>query len=180
MGIFDDDDLEFIEQAREEANKFEPQELNEGNVQAIFNRCLAKEDTPKEKETTGVLFSRTTGFSGKDVKIICFNRDKLLVNKKNIEYLLGQLKAVHNSNGNDVKLPLADITKRYDGTLWTGDTDPLFKLGYLGVVPEISLINPVLAKDRSTVISGKVTPTLSPKDPNFPAWWEAHKGEWED
>ena len=24
-----------------------------------------------------------------------------------------------------------------------------------------------------------VKPTLSPKDPNFPAWWEAHKAEWE-
>ena len=101
------------------------------------------------------------------------------MNKKNIESLFGQLKAVHNSNGNDLKLPLADIIKRYDGTLWTNDTDPLFKLGYLGVVPEISLVNPVLAKDRSTVISGKVKPTLSPKDPAFPAWWAKHKAEWE-
>ena len=25
----------------------------------------------------------------------------------------------------------------------------------------------------------QVRPTLSPKDPNFPAWWEAHKSEWE-
>ena len=25
-----------------------------------------------------------------------------------------------------------------------------------------------------------VKPTLSPKDPAFPAWWEAHKAEWED
>ena len=25
-----------------------------------------------------------------------------------------------------------------------------------------------------------ITPTLSPKDPAFPAWWEAHKGEWEE
>ena len=24
-----------------------------------------------------------------------------------------------------------------------------------------------------------LTPTLSPKDPAFPAWWEAHKSEWE-
>ena len=168
-----------VEMAKAKANLFLPIDLNEGNVQAIFNRCLATDDTPKGKETTGVLFSRATGFSGEDVKIIYFDRDKLLVNKKNIEYLFGQLKGVHNSNGNDVKLPLADSIKRYDGTCWTGDTDPLFKLGYLGVVPEISLVNPVLAKDRSTVISGKVKPTLSPKDPNFPAWWEAHRTEWE-
>ena len=25
-----------------------------------------------------------------------------------------------------------------------------------------------------------IKPTLSPKDPNFPAWWEAHKSEWEE
>ena len=24
-----------------------------------------------------------------------------------------------------------------------------------------------------------VLPTLSPKDPAFPAWWEEHKAEWE-
>lgn len=165
--------------AKAEANLFLPIDLNEGNVQTIFHRCLATGDTPKEKETTGVLFSRATGFSGEDVKIISFDREKLLENRKSIEYLFGQLKAVHTGNGNDVKLLLADITKRYDGTLWTGDTDPLFKLGYLGVVPEISLVNPVLAKDRSTVISGKAAPTLSPKDPAFPAWWEAHRAEWE-
>ncbi|WP_298736348.1 hypothetical protein [uncultured Subdoligranulum sp.] len=26
----------------------------------------------------------------------------------------------------------------------------------------------------------KLKPTFSPKDPNFPAWWEAHKAEWAD
>lgn len=25
-----------------------------------------------------------------------------------------------------------------------------------------------------------ILPTLSPKDPNFPAWWEEHKSEWEE
>ena len=54
MGILDDDDLMEIAQLVEEANKFKPQELNEANVQAIFNRCLATDDTPKGKETTGV------------------------------------------------------------------------------------------------------------------------------
>ncbi len=24
-----------------------------------------------------------------------------------------------------------------------------------------------------------LNPTLSPRDPNFPAWWEEHKAEWE-
>ena len=50
MGIFDElgmgDELRSI---TEEENKFKPQELNEGNVQAIFNRCIAKEGTPDDK-----------------------------------------------------------------------------------------------------------------------------------
>ena len=25
-----------------------------------------------------------------------------------------------------------------------------------------------------------IKPTLSPKDPNFPAWWEEHKSEWKE
>lgn len=158
--------------------KYSGWELTEGNVQAIFNRCLAKEEATER--ASAILFSRATGFSSKDVKIINFDKEKLLANRKNIEYLFGQLEAVHNSNNSHVKLPLADMIKRYDGTLWTNETDPLFKLGYLGVAPEISIVNPVLAKDRSTVIDGETKPTLSPKDPNFPAWWEAHKGEWED
>lgn len=156
---------------------FEPLELTEGNVQAIFNRCLAKEEATER--ASAILFSRATGFSSKDVKIINFDKEKLLANRKNIEYLFGQLEAVHNSNNSHVKLPLADMIKRYDGTLWTNETDPLFKLGYLGVAPEISIANPVLAKDRSTVIDGETKSTLSPKDPAFPAWWEAHKSEWE-
>ena len=45
VGILDDDDLLEIAQLVEEANKFKPQELNEANVQAIFDRCLKKEDT---------------------------------------------------------------------------------------------------------------------------------------
>lgn len=40
MGFFDDDEFETL---LAESNKFKPQELNEANVQAIFERCLAKE-----------------------------------------------------------------------------------------------------------------------------------------
>ena len=47
MGIFDDDDLEFIEQARKEANEFSPLELTEANVQAVFHRCLAEVEDRK-------------------------------------------------------------------------------------------------------------------------------------
>ena len=37
------------------------------------------------------------------------------------------------------------------------------------------------SKTNSTELNmGNITPTLSPKDAAFPAWWEQHKAEWED
>ena len=82
MGILDDDDLEFIKQAREEANKFKPQELNEVNVQAIFNRCIAKEGTPEEQCFNSILFSRLRGYNPDTERIVVFNRENFLANKK--------------------------------------------------------------------------------------------------
>lgn len=163
--------------AKEEIlRSFIPLELNEGNVQAIFNRCLRKSDS--KEIVNSVLFSRAMGFSGKDVRIIDFDKEILLANKKNIEYLYGQLNVVHKNSSNS-KLSMADFISLYNGKFWTKDTDTLFKFLYLGVVPELSLINPVLARDKTTVLSEGIIHTLSPKDPNFPAWWEAHKAEWE-
>ena len=34
--------------------------------------------------------------------------------------------------------------------------------------------------DNTASLKSDIKPTLSPKDPSFPAWWEARKGEWED
>ena len=37
-------------------------------------------------------------------------------------------------------------------------------------------------KNQDNIIATKtpdIWPTYSPKAPNFPAWWEAHKAEWE-
>lgn len=39
-------------------DSFHPLELTGGNVQTIFNRCLATNDTPKENILVGILFSR--------------------------------------------------------------------------------------------------------------------------
>lgn len=54
------------------------------------------------------------------------------------------------------------------------------KLLYLGNCSKVNLIFPFNAKKNNTTRFVKaLSPTLSPKDPNFPAWWEAHKAEWE-
>ena len=173
MGIFDDDDLEFIEQARKEANQFSPQELNEGNVQAIFNRCLAG-DGAKETTVSSLYFS-SLGWEKEDDGLL-FDANQLRANQKSIQYLLGQLKPVHE--GKHI-LTLDDMTRTYQGTNWVSDRASLMQLLYLGSSDKLTIFAPLVAKWNGTTLELPIKPTLSPKDPAFPAWWEAHKSEWE-
>lgn len=93
VGILDDDDLLEIAQLVEEANKFKPQELNEANVQAIFDRCLAKEGCAETSYSH--LYLKELGYEREDTGI-AFDRKIILENRRNIEYLFGQLGAVHH------------------------------------------------------------------------------------
>ena len=178
MGIFDDDDLEFIEQARKEANKFKPQELTEANVQAIFNRCLAKKDTMSIARA--VLFPIFLGYDRSEDIPIHFDQDILLKNKKAIMYLFGQVSAVHTGKAKNEAQTIADFMMAYSGNNWTNNRGHLLELLYLGANRETAILYPFNKENGDiTRIAPDVTPTLSPKDPAFPAWWEAHKGEWE-
>lgn len=49
---------------------------------------------------------------------------------------------------------------------------------YLGSAQD--LIAVFEAKDMTTNFMKSIKPTLSPKDPNFSAWWEQHRSEWEN
>lgn len=163
--------------AGEKRKNFEPLELIEGNVQAIFNRCLAKEGTSEENISKSLLFSRTLGYKPSDEIVMCFDKQKILDNQLNIKYLYGQLKAVHQKSD---RLSIESAFYTYSGKPWTTDKAHLLELLYLGGTRDILLIVLLNAEDGSAPIAtSTVKPTLSPKDPNFSAWWEAHKGEWE-
>lgn len=153
-------------------------ELNEGNVQAIFNRCLAKEESKEITRTA--LFSTLLGYSEQEEIVLEFDQAALAKNKKNIVYLYGQLSAVHTGKGLKNRLAAADFSDNYQGKPWHSDETGLLQLLYLGCNHAVSLMYPFSKKDHdTTVLSKDLKPTLSPKDPAFPAWWEAHKGEWE-
>ena len=173
MGIFDDDDLEFIEQARKEANQFKPQELTEANVQAIFNRCLAEDSTAET--TASSLYFSSLGWEKEDDGLR-FVTGQIQANQKSIQYLIGQLKPVHE--GQHI-LTLEDMAKNYQGNVWARERASLMQLLYLGSSDALTIFSPLIAKWNGTTLNMPITPTLSPKDPSFPAWWEAHKGEWE-
>lgn len=155
---------------------FKAIDLNEGNIQTIFNRCLANAET--KEMATSFLFPVALGYKQGSEKPIHFDKDRLLNNKKNIEYLFGQLHRVHNPNGT-YKMSIDDYNTTYDNRHWTTDKATLLKLLYLGVTPEILTISPFMADTSLSIIAPAVKPTLSPKDPNFQTWWEEHKVEWE-
>ena len=160
--------------AKEEILKsFTPLELNEGNVQAIFNRCIAKEDC---KETSySHVYLKELGYEKEDTGII-FSKPDILLNRRNIEYLYGQLRAIHEGK---LQLTIEDFSKSYSSTVWTNEKASVMQLIYLGAANDIKLINKFIAEYNEVPRSTAITPTLSPKDPAFPAWWEAHKAEWE-
>ena len=165
--------------AKEEILKsFTPLELNEGNVQAIFNRCLRKEGSKEITRT--ILFPTLLGYDEKDEIEIAFDKNVLLENEKNIRYLYGQLKVVHTAESKTNCLSLNDFKTAYQGTIWAQSKSSLLDLLYLGCNSALGLGYRFSKKENDTTrLSSDITPTLSPKDPAFPAWWEAHKAEWE-
>ena len=180
VGLFDDDDLE-LDELLDAVKKYPPcvAELTEANVQAIFNRCIAKEGTPEDQCFNSILFSRLRGYSPDAERIVVFDREKMLANKNNIQYLDGQLKNVHA--GNDT-LQINEAFLSYSGTHWTTNKGVLLEFLYLGAaVTDYQFVRIFDSKTNSTKLNTDIiTPTLSPKDPAFPAWWEAHKSEWEE
>ena len=163
-----------------EEQGFRPIDLNEDNVQAIFNRCIAKEETPEDQCFNSILFSRLRGYSPDAERIVVFNREKVLANKKNIQYLYGQLKNVHAGNGT---LQINEAFLTYSGTHWTTNKGVLLEFLYLGAINDgHSLLAAFDGKaNNSTILNTDIIkPTLSPKDAAFPVWWEQHKVEWED
>ena len=157
-------------------------DLNETNVQAIFNRCIAKEGTLEDQCFNSILFSRLRGYSPDAERIVVFNRENFLANKKYIQYLYGQLKNVHAGNKT---LQINEAFLTYSGMHWTTNKGVLLEFLYLGATNDghalISIFDARTDfgdKPNSAFLSAH-KPTLSPKDPAFPAWWEQHKAEWE-
>lgn len=174
MGLKD----KMIKKAAEIAERrpqFTPLELNEGNVQAVFNRCKSK---GYDTETLwSDVFRAELGYSDKETTVF-FEKTAILQNKRTIQYLFGQLAGIHQKIKS---LSLNQFFQTYDNHKWTISEEALMKLLYLGGCNEINCIFPFSKKQGDiSLISSTLIPTLSPKDPAFPAWWEEHKGERED
>jgi hypothetical protein len=160
---------------QENEGNFRPLELNEINVSAIFNRCLPNTG---DSRLSSDLFPTLLGYPEKDSIILGFDKSTILKNKTEIQYLFGQLNSVHNQKN---ILTIEDFFDNYLNKKWTSEKPAILELLYLGNCREIDLINPFNAhKKNTTRFIEQIKPTLSPKDPNFEAWWAEHKSEWED
>ena len=168
-----------MEKKTEKPPEFIPIDLTEGNVQAIFNRCLYTMESKNCEEARP--FYQRLGYSEEEEnEVIYFDKDVLLKNKTIIMYLFGQVAAVHTGRAKTEAQSMADFMMAYSGNNWTNNRGFLLRLLYLGSNVETAILSPFnKEKGDITRIAPEVTPTLSPKDPAFPAWWEAHKSEWE-
>jgi hypothetical protein len=61
---------------RDENAGFEPIDLTEGNVQAIFNRCLATDKDSVENISSSTLFQKDLGYD-EDSKPVFFNKEQV-------------------------------------------------------------------------------------------------------
>lgn len=143
--------------------KFVPIDLNEANVQTIFNRCLATEDTDIVISVS--LFSKEE--HEKVDTPITFDKEEIEKERKNIRYLMGQIKSVHE----DLSIMYSTIgTQKYNGEIWTAEPENLMKLLYLARAAGImSAFGKCLAGLKY------IAPTLSPTDPNFAEWYQNAK-----
>ena len=173
-----------------EEQGFRPIYLNEDNVQAIFHRCLATDSTTEHiksvlyhKEWDYLTDSDLTEelneklwYTGSD-HLILFDKKALLGNLKNIRYLYGQLIAVHrDTNSIHTDNSGGSVMKNYQDKIWTMNKGTLLQFFHLGVGS--NTIDSFTRRGNSG-FKYKIPAALSPKDPAFPAWWEAHKSEWE-
>ena len=153
-------------------DKHIPIELNEENVLRIYNDCLMK------KKLSNFLSSDllpvkifTKESCGKDSPEIYFSKAKIKEYSDAIEYMYGQLHAVHHEIP-ELLPPGGQLD--YKEKLWTKSQSVLMSFYYLGVanitiMPFI--IQPV--SQRLSVDLFCILPTLSPNDPNFKTWAES-------
>ena len=157
--------------AEKQKDKFIPLDLNEGEVQAIFNRCLKTDRTTEIEYST--LFTKDFGYEQTETPVH-FDKNGIRENAKLIKYLYGQLNIIHEDS---FVVTFENGIIKYDKTVWTKNHGVLLEFFHLGF--GACIMSPFVAEGQKAKFV-KLEPTLSPKDPAFPEWWEQHKAEWEN
>ena len=99
-------------------NTFKPLELNELNVQSIFNDCINASDTKRTTTNISSSLFDTAGGYDKDYQTVYFNAQKINGSKKTIKYLLGQLRTIHMGGK---RISPEDCFFNYSNKSWTNN-----------------------------------------------------------
>ncbi|MBQ8604337.1 MAG: hypothetical protein IJ410_05815 [Oscillospiraceae bacterium] len=149
-------------------------DLNEENVRNLLAYCAATPRTAPDDIISANFFSADSKMNIPDLK---FSKSKIDEKRYTILYMLSQLKCIHDDS---VFATVADGSHKYDGTVWSTNNAAVFSLYYLGCASNTfpvfrpdTVANAFLAKlaDLDFVF---LQPTLSPNDPEFPAWVAEH------
>ena len=143
-------------------SKIKPMNLKEKNINRIFKYCLANNRT--QNPLRCVLFQKERGFTQESTPIF-FDKDFIQETKPGLEYMLGQLKAVH------LKEPFLTVTgakKTYFDTDWTNNKNLIIAFLHLAIAAD--LLSLVDAKTGKMTFLKEIFPTLHSKDPNFANW----------
>ena len=159
-----------------DTDKFIPEIFDESTIQTLFNNCLATAETSFEDTLIYSLFTQKNGFDS-DTKPISYSKLNIAKHKKAIRYLLGQ---VANTHTRELNIKITDLAKLYTGKQWTDNSGVLTEFAILCAISRSIYPFEREGNDACTIIQQIIKPTLSPEDPNFEAWWEEHKSEWED
>ena len=141
---------------------FTPTDLDEDSVNMIFRQCLATAQT--QRPLPSVLFQKAKGFS-QDSRPIFFDGDIIEEAKPVIEFVLGQLKAVHLK---ETVIAAGNVNKTYLGNDWTSNKNLVIALLHLALAAD--LISPIDAKTGNITFLKELFPTLSTVDPNYAKW----------
>lgn len=141
---------------------FTPTNLNEKNVNMVFKQCLATSHTITPLRC--VLFQKENGFP-QDSRPIFFDKDIIDEAKPAIEFILGQLKAVHSK---EKTINTTSVKKTYLETDWTDNKNLIIALLHLATAA--NLITPIDAKSANMTFLKDLFPTLSTTDPNYIDW----------
>ena len=152
--------------------RFVPIDLNYDEFERIYNDCIPDDESKNFLKV--ILQQQADGFPN-DSRPIFFDKDKINKHRKEVFYLYGQLRSVH---GEWIFLFVVDSIKKYDDSTWTNNQTSALLFLHLGMACHAS--SRMAPPSRSIYLSSDLHPTLSPKDPNFPEWWEQNKSKWEE
>ncbi len=153
---------------------FEPEELTEWNVKVIHRRCLLEKPEVGIRTAYAQVFTKSS--TGKETPFVRFKKEALEKDRENIEFLLGQIKAVHS--GSRI-LPFDYGMVHYSGKVWTTDSNILIQLYELGLAT--GNLTPFVRSEKNPekifTIIDMCSPTLAPNDPNFAEWYKEYQAK---